>query len=370
MRWMAGIGTLMAGSVAIAAPTVIPMELSVGRPSIEMKLNGKGPYKFLFDTGSGAELVLDQSLATELALTPTGTQRIGDPNSPEAIEAQVVNVASVAVADLSLTDVKGICWKREAMGISDFPRGVVGLGLFRDRVVTLDYPAKKMIVEAGALPEPDGRTVLKATFDDGIPSIPIDVAGTAFRAHLDSGSTGFLGLPAASAKTLPLEAAPVQVGRARTASGDYSVLEARLKGAVTIGGLGLDNPKLRFVDLPNANLGSDLLRTLVVSVDRKNERVRLVSSGKPLEPSDRPRLGVLTHGLKDGRLPVENVAPGSPAQAAGVRPGDEIVRLNGHTVADMSTAQLGEAMLSRPLVIALIRDGEPVEIKIEAKGTP
>ena len=126
------------------------------------------------------------------------------------------------------------------MGIADFPRGVVGLGLFGPRVVTIDYPREKLIVESGALPEPDGKTILKATFDDGIPSLPIDVAGVAFSAHLDSGSTGFLGLPAGAAKTLPLEAAPIQVGRARTASGDYAVLEARLKGSVRIGALGLD----------------------------------------------------------------------------------------------------------------------------------
>jgi predicted aspartyl protease len=344
---------------------VIPLEMSAGRPSIELTLNGKGPYKLLFDTGSGAELVLDEEVSIELGLKPTGTQRIGDPNSPEAIEAQVVTVASVAAGDLVLTDVKAITWKRSGMGIADFPRGVVGLGLFGPRIVTIDYPQKKLIVESGALPEPDGKTVLKATFEDGIPSLPIDVAGVAYRAHLDSGSTGFLGLPLGAAKALPLEAAPVQVGRARTASGDYAVLEARLKGSVTIGGLGLLNPKLRFVDLPNANLGSDLLRTLVVSVDRKNERVRLVSAGKPLEPTDRPRLGVLTHGLKDGRLPVENVAAGSPAAAAGVLPGDEIVRLNDRAVAGMSPAQLGEAMLARPLAIGLLRGGETVELNLK-----
>lgn len=370
MRVLGCFATLVACSLAVAAKTVVPLEMSAERPTIELTLNGKGPYRLLFDTGSGAELVLDEELSLELGLKPTGTQRIGDPNSPEAIEAQVVTVASVALGELAFSDVRAVTWKRQSMGIADFPRGVVGLGLFGPGIVTLDYPGKKLIVESGALPEPDGKTILKATFDDGIPSLSIDVAGVPFRAHLDSGSTGFLGLPVDAAKTLPLEAAPIQVGRARTASGDYAVLEARLRGSVTIGALGLANPKLRFVNLPSANIGSDLLRTLVVSVDRKNERVRLVATGKPIEPSERPRLGVLTHGLKDGRLPIENVAPGSPAAAAGIRPGDEIVRMNDHAVADMSTAQIGEAMQSRPLSIALLRDGETVEVKIEAKAHP
>jgi predicted aspartyl protease len=368
MRIAIRLGALLAASTALAGPAVIPLEMSAGRPSIDLKLDGKGPYRLLFDTGSGAELILDQGLADELALRSTGTRRIGDPNAPEAIEAKVVAVASVEAAGVSFGKIMAISWKRPGMGIADSPRGVVGLGLFGDKVLTLDYPGKKLIVEDGALPEPDGKTVLRATFEDGIPSLPIDVAGTPFRAHLDSGSTGFLGLPLDAAKTLPLEAPPVQIGRARTASGDYAVFEARLTGAVRIGSLGMDGPKLRFVDLPSANLGSDLLRTLVVSVDKKHGRVRLVSSGRPLEPTDRPRFGVITRGPKDGRLPVEGVAPGSPAETAGLRAGDEIVSLNGHDVQGMSAAQIGEAFLSRPLSIALDRAGETIRLEIEAKS--
>jgi predicted aspartyl protease len=345
----------------------VPLALDSGRPSIEIRIDGKGPYRLLFDTGSGAGLILDKQLATDLGLKSTGTRRIGDPNSPEAIEAQVMEVDRVDVGGLVLRAVDTISWDRKAMGMGDIPRGVVGLGLFGSRLVTLDYPRGTLIVEPGELPEADGRTVLTASFDDGIPSIPIDVAGVPLRAHLDSGSTGFLGVPLGTAKQLPLEAAPVEVGRGRTASGDYSVSEARLRGSVRVGGLVIERPKLHFMDLPSANLGSDLLRSLVVTVDRKNSRVRLVSSGKPLELSERPRLGIMTPGPKDGRLPIERVAPGSPAEAAGLRAGDQIVRLNGRAVAEMSASEVGDAMQARPLAIALTRDGVPVDVKLGAK---
>jgi S1-C subfamily serine protease len=135
---------------------------------------------------------------------------------------------------------------------------------------------------------------------------------------------------------------------------------------VRLGSLTIERPKLNFMNLPSANLGSDFLRSLVVTVDRKNARVRLVSSGKPLEPSERPRLGIMTHGPKDGRLPVERVAPGSPAAAAGLRAGDEIVRMNGRAVAEMDTSELGKAMLARPLAIELRRNGETVAVTIGA----
>jgi len=358
------IALLVAGTAPAPAPNVVPMEFDAGRPMLELRLNGKGPFRFLFDTGSGAGLIVDDDLAVELGLKSTGTRRIGDPNSPAAIEAKVATVARVALGGLTLRNVESIFWKRESLGMPGSPRGVVGLGLFGSRVVTLDYPGAKFIVEPGGLPEVDGRTVLKASFSDGIPSIPIDVAGVAYDAHLDSGSTGFLGLPLAAAKELPLEAPPVKVGRARTASGDYSVSEARLQGYVRMGEILLEGPKLRFVDLPNANIGSDLLRTMVVSVDSKNARVRLVASGKPIEPSDRPRLGIMIQGPKDGRLPIDRVVPGSAAESAGLRAGDEIVRLNDRAVADMTAFQVSQSLAARPLVIAFMRDGAAEEITI------
>jgi predicted aspartyl protease len=347
-----------------AMGTTVPLEFETGRPAIDLTINGKGPYRLLFDTGSGAGLILDKAIADELGLKSTGKRRIGDPNSPDAIEADTMKVGRVTLGDLTLKHVEAISWNREALG-SGAARGVVGLSLFGPRVVTLDYPGHKFIVEAGALPEADGRTVLSATFDDGIPSVPIDVAGTGYRAHLDSGSTGFIGMPLASAEKVPLDGPLTKVGRARTASGDYSVSEAKLSGYLRVGDIMLEAPKLRFVDLPSANLGSDFLRTMVVSVDSKNGRVKLVGSGQALEPSARPpRFGIMSHGLKDGRFPVEDVAAGSPAEAAGLKAGDEIVSLNDQAVADMNPFQLSQALLARPLAIALLRDGEPFRLTV------
>jgi predicted aspartyl protease len=371
---------MLAVSVAIAAPpaaepapkpVVLPLSVSLGHPSIEVRIDGKGPYRLLFDTGSGADLIIDQELAAEVGLATTGTRRLGDPNSPEAIEAQVVKIGRVELGGLTLRDVEAISWKRDVLDMVDSPRGVVGLGLFGSRLVTLDSGQGQLIVEPGELAEPDGRTILKASFEDGIPSVGIDVAGVKFRAHLDSGSTAFLGLPAGAVDTLPLAAAPVKVGRARTASGDYSVTEASLKGAARIGDIVIDKPKVRFVNLPQANIGFDLLRSLVVTVDRKNERVRLVASGRPIEPSERPRLGILLPGPKDGRLPISQVAAGSPAEAAGLRAGDEIVRLNGRTAVDLTPFELSQVLQSRPLAITLLRGGASVDVTVGAKmATP
>jgi C-terminal processing protease CtpA/Prc len=97
--------------------------------------------------------------------------------------------------------------------------------------------------------------------------------------------------------------------------------------------------------------------------------VRLATTGEPLEPSDRPRFGIMIQGSKDGRLPIDSVAPGSPAEAAGLRAGDQIARLNGRTVAEMSRYEISLALQARPLAISLVRDGEAIDVTVERNST-
>ena len=66
-------------------------------PMIEAKINGKGPFTFVLDTGAGTN-VLDPKLADELELVSTGTTRLGDPSAPNAIEANTYELESMSVA--------------------------------------------------------------------------------------------------------------------------------------------------------------------------------------------------------------------------------------------------------------------------------
>jgi len=110
------------------------------------------------------------------------------------------------------------------------------------------------------------------------------LVGKRLMARLDTGSTGFLSLPPDLAKQLPLAGEPIKVGRAHTVNRQYSILSADLRGEVHLGGLRIENPTLHFMDSIGANVGTDPLRALVVTIDRKNQRARLVSDGRPIAP--------------------------------------------------------------------------------------
>jgi hypothetical protein len=144
-------------------------------------------------------------------------------------------------------------------------------------LVTFDYAGDRIVLAGGALPEPDGKTVLAYEAPMGIPVLPITIAGQVFEAHLDTGAPSGISVPLESAETLPLEARPVEAGKARTVNSEMTLYTATLKGNAQLGGFTFENPELTFNDkLPFVNIGSGLLSRFTMTLDRENKRLRLV----------------------------------------------------------------------------------------------
>jgi hypothetical protein len=51
--------------------------------------------------------------------------------------------------------------------------GVLGIGLFKDYLLVLDYPARRVRIEKGELPPTDGREVLDFEERRGIPIVKL-----------------------------------------------------------------------------------------------------------------------------------------------------------------------------------------------------
>ena len=352
------------------APVEVTMDLRWQKPAIQVKLNGTGPYWFILDSGAGPYLIVDADLAAELKLPSEGKQAIGDPTNPHALTVDKVLVDRVEVGQLVYEGMESLTWDKVLYSGTNRPRGIVGMGLFGGRLITLDYPAGMVRIEKGSLPEPDGITVLNAPMSHNVPSIEIQVNGTPIMARLDTGSTGFLSLPTEYATRLPLTGEPIEVGRAHTVNNEYPVLASTLKGEVRVGGLKVENPVLNFLDTGGANVGTDLLRHLVVTIDKGTQRVRLISDGRPILPSSRPRLGIVSTVVQNGRIPVTRLTPGSPAEKAGVRVGDAVTKINGESVAPMKAGDLALALRASPLRLTLLREGAEMEVDVDMEPAP
>src|SRR6185295_2496999 len=259
--------------------------LSAENVLVEVRIDGKGPYRFALDTGAAGGGRIGSALAKDLGLKVVGQAMAGDPSGKNVERIDIVEAGTLAVGDATFSAVK--------LPVRDLPAapgrtqpefdGVLGIGLFRDYLLTLDYPARRVRIEKGELPPADGREVLGFEDRYGIPSIKLQVGDLEVAADVDSGNMrGELVLPASYIGKVPLEKDPVVVGRGRTGFNEFEIKQAPLKGAVRIGSQSVERPLVDFVEVfPHANVGHAFLRRFAVTIDQKNHRIRFkVPAGK------------------------------------------------------------------------------------------
>ena len=258
--------------------TTVPMLDVGGRPMVEVRINGNGPFAIILDTGASFSGI-DESLATELAL-PKGA----DVESEGTARIDDFRVGDAVVHGFLAGRLGGMLG---GLGGATPPRGVLSAAAFPGHLVVLDYPGRRVSIKPGALPKADNRRIFEYGTNEPLPVIPVRVAGHEYRIHLDSGSPGGVMLPTKYEQELPLAAPPVDVGRARTMAGTFTVQAASVNGAIEIGEYTLDVKDVRFSDLRPGpepgigNIGAQVLRGFVVTFDSTNRRLKLERPAVP-----------------------------------------------------------------------------------------
>lgn len=266
----------------VAAPPVrvegvcaaVPMTIVNNIPVVEVTIGGRGPYRFAIDTGAAGHGRISAALARTLGLATVGEARTPAPGG--TTEARpIYGAGPIALGGVTFSDA-GLLALSAVRGPEPGWDGILGIGMFADLTLTLDYGNGVAMVSRAPLT--DGVT---ATFDNGIPDIPIEIAERTFHVDLDTGNgAGGLFLTEAAARSLPLAGAPVERGQARTSFGTFAILEAPLGAPVTVGGQAL---QWRQVGWPavrgEGNLGSRALAGMTLSVDQRGGRVKIAASG-------------------------------------------------------------------------------------------
>ncbi len=350
----------------------VPMTMVRQKPSIELMINGHGPFEFLFDTGCSPQIVLDGEFAREIGLESAGVQLMGDPASPQSIEAQVHEIAEVRIGSVVCTGVVGVSHDRSGIYGGDAPKGVIGLPLFEGATVVLDYPGGEFRIEPAGLPSPeeDARVVPYSRHMGAIPEIEIDIAGVEAIALIDTGAVSELMVHEDFAKTIPLDGEPEVIGRGRTVANDFEILAAPLDGDLGVGSTRAGDVRVTMNSLfDHANLGSGFLGQFVLSVDTANDRLRLEAVEGAKKPERPKRYGVMFRpDAAGGPLVVHGVVPGSPAEKAGLRTGDVVLTIDGETTAGRDQMEIGAWMRRPELVLGVEREGEEIKVRMELGG--
>jgi hypothetical protein len=241
---------------------------------LDVMVNGKGPYKFGLDTGASGGARVSQQVAKDLDLPVVG-QAEGIGLGPNKLSLPLVK-ASLTLGPIHFDDIQA--------AVHDIPTssgqpvdGVLGFDLFKDYLLTIDYPNGTVSVAPGRLYSNE-RGVLVMMSPLGIPQIGGTIAGNSIIIDIDSGSNGGFGLMKQYESELKFVSAPKPIGQAVGAGGTVDVDAGTVDGDLAFGDQTLHDPVVSFLPLPGvANLGSRVLSNYAITFDQANGLVRFVA---------------------------------------------------------------------------------------------
>ena len=325
------------GQTTFGAPVVtLPVQLVDSFLVVEAKWDKYGPYHFIIDTGASVTQV-----------TPELAQRYAVKN---AIPPDLPEV-SVRSADGRVTDRPPTLLSRIDLGQAHFAEvpavvydcasltaklgikidGVLGFPLFRETLLTLDYPRERVVLQPAAAAGPAAGAVVPFNNANKTPLIPVRLGDHTLFALIDSGSDEVFSLNPIGLD-LDFASGPTAGPIISTIAGDSPSKIGRLSGTLFIGDYAVPHPIVQISDEGFA-LGGGALKYFSVTFDQARDRA--IFERRSDDPIAIPALR--STGLSFSKAPVYwrvvGVAPASSGQAAGVEPGDLVTAVNGEPVA-------------------------------------
>jgi hypothetical protein len=286
-----------------------PMIERYGKPYVMVTIDGKGPFRFIIDTGTGADAFVTPELADELRL-PTAPEMVmlNDPSRQGGQRVPVVVLPTVRLAGVDFKLVKAI--RHAVTGEAGTCQGMLGFTLFRDYLLTLDFPNRQVILTEGALTPDGGKAVLPFRMPDGVPIASLRVNGQSVEANLDSGGGG-LTLPEALAAHQKWDVPPVVFATGQTLTTRFDIKAARLSGDVRIGKYTFNHPVVEIHPaFPLVNFGSPPMQSFAVTFDQKSLLLRLDAKGDHIKLTAPPSPTRLTNQPKPLPSPAKLVPLG------------------------------------------------------------
>ncbi|MGA8728379.1 MAG: aspartyl protease family protein [Terracidiphilus sp.] len=254
------------------------MEVVNGKPYVMVMVNGRGPFRFVVDTGTGGQAIITSRLADQLQLPVVGQARLIDPTGQGEQRAQILLVSSLKIAGVEFTSVKAI--RHSLAAEDDTCQGLLGFTLFHDYLLKLDYPNHLLTLSSDTLQADGERSVLPIRMPDGVPIASLRIDGVRVDAQFDSGGAG-LSLPQHLAPLFKFASDPVLFGSGQSLSTRFQIKVGRLGTDIHLGRYTFNHPSVEINPaFPLANFGACPMQNFAVTFDQRNRLMRLDASRK------------------------------------------------------------------------------------------
>lgn len=343
------------GPAAHAADTVVPFALVDGFCLVNVRLDPAGPDRpFLFDTGMNITAI-DSALAAQLSLVV-----LAEGGAATDVAGAGGAMRIVQIPWLTLGGISGEACPAAAVDLAPLRRqtglsiqGILGANFLKPFAFTLDYRSRTvtfLAADAPGLAKPPAGAIVLSLFEAPTPFlpplVPLHIGKAELWGALDSGAAGGLFVPLKVLADLDLPKAERVESRGAAVGGLFgaagSSVAARLP-SVRLGGYEIRRLPVEGTHAEFALLGHDFLRHFRITVDNPRNRALL----EPVDPewSDNVQyFGVAAAAGADGHFRIAGIWAGSPADRAGLQPGERLVRIDGASVDSAGAAVLRRRM--------------------------
>ena len=334
---------------------------------IKLSINGKGPFNFILDSGVGLMLITDPKLVDSINVSNKRTIKISGLGEGDAYEAYITSQLNIGIPGLVSYDVGAAILKTDHFGLSNFVgipiQGLLGYEFFSALAVKIDFGDSTLTVskpkDAGYFTKfskiplhiENRKAYLQAkvVFPDG------GKANEKLVFDLGAGHTISLE-NIINKQGLPQKFIAANLGVGLT--GPINGILSRV-AEVDIGKYKMKNVITSFPDyqkppaaatLRDGNLGVGLLKRFTIIVDYQDSALYLKPGPRLNDPFEHDMSGLEYFKAGDdyGHLVISRVEPGSPGDAIGLEPGDEIVTINFKAVSKMSLEDIDGIFKSTP----------------------
>ena len=257
--------------------TSIPMNLDSMVPNIEVKIDGKGPYRFEFDTGAGGSII-STKLANDLGLEVIGKAEVRSPANEESMKIDIVQVPEITISNLSITNLEMITMNfGEVLNGTLSIDGILSPKDFNDFLVTFNYPEKIIEFEKGSLnKELDNAIAYNTKMNNMNISVEIKVDGKNNNANLDTGFPGSFAFPISMQDALSFKNPPKEAGTAGMIGASIKIWKAQLVGDIHLGNIIFKSPEIILEDRLGdfITIGYSAFKDIAMTIDQKNALLR------------------------------------------------------------------------------------------------
>jgi len=364
----------------------IPFEFHSNLIIVPVQINDSDTLRFILDTGVSTTLITDPNALRRQNLRLTRKVVLAGAGEGQPISAGVALDNSLSMGKMKANHQNLLIMEEDLLHLSEYVgvpvHGIFGYDIFNNFVVTIDFHRKVLILE-----KPEHYTYKKRKGD----KYPISIEDTKpftnavalfadgrehpIRVVIDTGAGHALFLDKTSDNNIPV---PEKVIRTQLGRGLNGVINGSLGRIerIKFGRFELDNIVASFPDsasfgskLPDridrqGNVGCELLRRFNVTMNYQANYMVLKPSKRRLRESfehDMSGLEIKALGADLRNYFVYAVVEDSPAQQAGLVPGDQILFINDTPSENVSISEIYKMLQKgdgREVELLIKRDGE------------